>query len=66
MEQLKTQRHDTMTFGELVDGIGAKIGVGIENAGGAAALEIDGRTVSRRIHAGENLAKKDYPIGGGF
>jgi len=55
-----------MTFGELVDGIGAKIGVGIENAGGAAALEIDGRTVSRRIHAGENLAKKDYPIGGGF
>ena len=34
-----------MTFGELVDGIGAKIGVGIENAGGAAALEIDGRTV---------------------
>lgn len=45
MEQLKTQRHDTMTFGELVDGIGAKIGVGIENAGGAAALEIDGRTV---------------------
>ena len=33
-----------MTFGELVDGIGAKIGVGIENAGGAAALEIDGRT----------------------
>lgn len=45
MEQLKTQWHDTMTFGELVDGIGAKIGVGIENAGGAAALEIDGRTV---------------------
>ena len=34
-----------MTFGELVDGRGAKIGVGIENAGGAAALEIDGRTV---------------------
>ena len=34
-----------MTFGELVDGIGAKLGIGIENAGGAAALEIDGRTV---------------------
>ena len=34
-----------MTFGELVDGIGEKLGIGIENAGGAAALEIDGRTV---------------------
>ena len=34
-----------MTFGELVDGIGAKIGVGIENAGGAAALQIDGETI---------------------
>ena len=34
-----------MTFGELVDGIGAKLGIGIENAGGAAALEIDGETV---------------------
>ena len=33
MEQLKTQRHDTMTFGELVDGIGAKIGVGFVEDG---------------------------------
>lgn len=53
-----------MTFGELVDGIGAKIGVGIENAGGAAALEIDGRIVSRRLYA--DFAKRVYPIWGNF
>ena len=34
-----------MTFGELVDGLGAKLGVEIEDAGGAVALEIDGETV---------------------
>ena len=33
-----------MTFGELVEGLGAKLGVEIEDAGGAAALEIDGET----------------------
>ena len=54
MEQLKTQWHDTMTFGELVDGIGAKIGVGIENAGGAAALQIDGETIIVQ-HADDDL-----------
>ena len=34
-----------MTFGELVEGLGAKLGVEIEDAGGAFALEIDGETV---------------------
>ena len=34
-----------MTFGELVEGLGAKLGVEIEDVGGAAALEIDGETV---------------------
>ena len=34
-----------MTFGELVDGLGAKLGVEIEDAGGAVAFEIDGETV---------------------
>ena len=43
-----------MTFGELVDGIGAKIGVGIENAGGAAALQIDGETIIVQ-HADDDL-----------
>ena len=34
-----------MTFGELVEGLGAKLGVEIEDAGGAVALEIDGEAV---------------------
>lgn len=34
-----------MTFGELVEGLGAKLGVEIEDAGGGTALEIDGETV---------------------
>ena len=34
-----------MTFGELVEGLGAKLGVEIEDAGGAVAFEIDGETV---------------------
>ena len=34
-----------MTFGELVEGLGAKLGVEIEDAGGAVALQIDGETV---------------------
>ena len=34
-----------MTFGDLVEGLGAKLGVEIEDAGGAVAFEIDGETV---------------------
>ena len=34
-----------MTFGELVDRLGAKLGVEIEDAGGAVALQIDDETV---------------------
>ena len=34
-----------MTFGELVEGLGAKLGVEIEDAGGAVAFVIDGETV---------------------
>ena len=34
-----------MTFGELVEGLGEKLGVEIEDAGGAVALQIDGETV---------------------
>lgn len=34
-----------MTFGELIDVLGKRLGVEIEDAGGAFALEIDGETV---------------------
>ena len=34
-----------MTFGELIDVLGKRLGVEIEDAGGASALEIDGETV---------------------
>ena len=34
-----------MTFGKLVEELSAKLGVEIEDAGGAFALEIDGETV---------------------
>ena len=34
-----------MTFGELIERLGDKLGVEIEDAGGAFALEIDGKTV---------------------
>ena len=34
-----------MTFRELVEGLGARLGMEIEDAGGASALEIDGETV---------------------
>lgn len=34
-----------MTFEKLIDELGAKIGVEIEDAGGAAAMEIDGMLV---------------------
>ena len=34
-----------MTFGELIEGLSKKLGVEIEDAGGAFALEIDGQTV---------------------
>ena len=34
-----------MTFGELIDVLGKRLGVEIEDAGGAAALEIDGEAV---------------------
>ena len=34
-----------MTFGELIDVLGKRLGVEIEDAGGAAALEVDGETV---------------------
>ena len=34
-----------MTFGSLIDSLGEKLGVEIEDAGGAFALEIDGETV---------------------
>ena len=34
-----------MTFGELIDKLSSKLGVEIEDAGGAVALQIDGETV---------------------
>ena len=34
-----------MTFGKLIEDLSAKLGVEIEDAGGAFALEIDGETV---------------------
>jgi hypothetical protein len=34
-----------VTFGELIDVLGKRLGVEIEDAGGAAALEVDGETV---------------------
>ena len=43
-----------MTFGELVDKLGAKLGVEIEDAGGAVALQIDGETVIVQ-HADDDL-----------
>ena len=43
-----------MTFGELVEGLGTKLGVEIEDAGGAVALQIDGETVILQ-HADDDL-----------
>ena len=43
-----------MTFGELIDVLGKKLGVEIEDAGGATALEIDGQTVILQ-QAGDDL-----------
>lgn len=43
-----------MTFGELVDRLGVKLGVEIEDAGGAVALQIDGETVILQ-HADDDL-----------
>ena len=43
-----------MTFGELVDRLGEKLGVKIEDAGGAVALQIDGETVILQ-HADDDL-----------
>ena len=43
-----------MTFGELIEGLGKKLGVEIEDAGGAAALEIDGQAVILQ-QAGDDL-----------
>ena len=34
-----------MTFGELIDKLSSKLGVEIEDAGGAVAIQIDGETV---------------------
>ena len=34
-----------MTFGELIDQLSSKLGVEIEDAGGAVAIQIDGETV---------------------
>ena len=43
-----------MTFGELIDRLGEKLGVEIEDAGGAVALQIDGETVILQ-HADDDL-----------
>ena len=43
-----------MTFGGLIDVLGKRLGVEIEDAGGASALEIDGETVILQ-DAGEML-----------
>ena len=43
-----------MTFGELVEGLGTKLGVEIEDAGVAVALQIDGETVIVQ-HADDDL-----------
>ncbi|MBR1588111.1 MAG: type III secretion system chaperone [Kiritimatiellae bacterium] len=43
-----------MTFGELREGLGKKLGVEIEDAGGAFALEIDGQAVVV-LQAGDGL-----------
>ncbi|MBQ4385757.1 MAG: type III secretion system chaperone [Kiritimatiellae bacterium] len=43
-----------MTFGELVDRLGVKLGVEIEDAGGAVAIQVDGETVVLQ-HADDDL-----------
>ncbi len=43
-----------MTFGELVDRLGVKLGVEIEDAGGAVAIQVDGETVILQ-HADDDL-----------
>ena len=43
-----------MTFGDLIEGLGAKLGVEIEDAGGAAAVEVDGNPIILQA-AGEDL-----------
>ena len=56
-----------MTFEKLIEELGAKLGVEIENAGGAAAMEIDGMFVVLQ-DAGELLLLRaevgDIPKGG--
>lgn len=55
-----------MTFGKLIEKLGEKLGVEIEDAGGAAALEIDGQTVILQ-QAGDDLvlARADHgPVSG--
>ena len=43
-----------MTFGELVNRLSVKLGIEIEDAGGAVALQIDGETVILQ-HADDDL-----------
>lgn len=51
-----------MTFGELIEKLEKKLGVEIEDAGGAAALEIDGQTVILQ-QAGDDLLLVRADIG---
>lgn len=51
-----------MTFGELIERLGKKLGVEIEDAGGAAALEIDGQTVILQ-QAGDDLVLARADLG---
>ena len=43
-----------MTFGELRDVLGKKLGVEIEDAGGASALDVDGQTVILQLAGGRD------------
>lgn len=43
-----------MTFEKLAEGLGAKLGVDIEDAGGAFALDVDGQTVILQLAGGRD------------
>ena len=43
-----------MTFGKLIEELSARLGVEIEDAGGAFALEIDGQTVVLQLAGGRD------------
>lgn len=41
----KSEKRSGVTFGELIEVLGERLGTEIEDAGGAAAVEVDGEVV---------------------